>query len=320
LKLTDCLFHKFVILIFLATLSYNWPIHGICFDSPNLHISSDIMGAISDSLEATLGGGAVALFVNGAEGDVNPVFPAVCVDPSGKVDLHGGPIIAERLAAFRNATETFAEAQIAHAAHDVVLNGGLTDVNLTIARVSNCTEGGPLDICTICRILDCGVDAKLGPGWVRVSKKKKKQQKKQQQKKKSASSTHILNLPNQIIYVSHNMSTPAPPPQVETSARFNAAVLTLGGQRWPLVTVPGEALTAVGWAIRNDTALLGFNGTETFLFGLTNSHIGYIAGSTDLDGQYQQGGYEALLTFFGAGTADMIRQAVGSALKAAVDF
>lgn len=30
---------------------------------------------------------------------------------------------------------------------------GKTDINLTLARVENCTKGGPLDICGICELV-----------------------------------------------------------------------------------------------------------------------------------------------------------------------
>ena len=30
---------------------------------------------------------------------------------------------------------------------------GETNGNLTLARVENCTKGGPIDICTLCRVV-----------------------------------------------------------------------------------------------------------------------------------------------------------------------
>ena len=32
---------------------------------------------------------------------------------------------------------------------------GETNGNLTLARVENCTKGGPIDICTLCRVVSC---------------------------------------------------------------------------------------------------------------------------------------------------------------------
>ena len=33
-------------------------------------------------------------------------------------------------------------------------------------RVSNCTSGGFLDICGICKFLDCDLNLRLGPEWL----------------------------------------------------------------------------------------------------------------------------------------------------------
>jgi hypothetical protein len=37
---------------------------------------------------------------------------------------------------------------------------------LTLERVSNCTSGGFLDICGICKFLDCDLNLHLGPEWL----------------------------------------------------------------------------------------------------------------------------------------------------------
>lgn len=34
--------------------------------------------------------------------------------------------------------------------YSMVVPFGETDLNLTLARVENCTHGGPLDICSLC--------------------------------------------------------------------------------------------------------------------------------------------------------------------------
>ena len=43
---------------------------------------------------------------------------------------------------------------------------GPTDLNATLGRFNNCTHGGPLDICTICAVLKCDVNAHLNSAWV----------------------------------------------------------------------------------------------------------------------------------------------------------
>jgi hypothetical protein len=49
----------------------DFAVHGTCFGADNMYFSADCMGAIERTVEAGLGGG-VAIFVNGAEGDVAP--------------------------------------------------------------------------------------------------------------------------------------------------------------------------------------------------------------------------------------------------------
>lgn len=39
-------------------------------------------------------------------------------------------------------------------------------LNATLARFNNCSSGGPLDICTLCRVLDCTVNGHLESAWV----------------------------------------------------------------------------------------------------------------------------------------------------------
>jgi Neutral/alkaline non-lysosomal ceramidase, N-terminal len=49
----------------------NYAVHGTCLGSSNMLYSADLMGYAENAIEKTLGGG-VALFINGAEGDVAP--------------------------------------------------------------------------------------------------------------------------------------------------------------------------------------------------------------------------------------------------------
>ena len=50
----------------------NFAVHGTCLGASNMKFSADLMGAVEKTIETKLGGG-VALFLNGAEGDVAPV-------------------------------------------------------------------------------------------------------------------------------------------------------------------------------------------------------------------------------------------------------
>jgi len=74
--------------------------------------------------------------------------------------------------------------------------------------------------------------------------------------------------------------------------------------------MPGEPLLELGWMVRNDTLKLGFQ--ETFLLGYSQNHMGYFA----TPNEYDIGGYESQLTFWGIDTALKIRQSVfGAAIK-----
>ncbi len=75
----------------LATL-YNYAVHGLAYWSDNMEYSADLMGDASAKIEAALGG--VALFINGAEGDINP-DRGVASSDAQIADLLGSAIAAE---------------------------------------------------------------------------------------------------------------------------------------------------------------------------------------------------------------------------------
>lgn len=83
---------------------------------------------------------------------------------------------------------------------------------------------------------------------------------------------------------------------------FSAFRFTVNKKNTVVVSIPGEALVALGWQIRNDTLDLGFD--LTFLAGYSNNYMGYFAPPDE----YCIGGYESLLTFWGIGTTDLIRE------------
>jgi hypothetical protein len=141
---------------------WNFAIHGICFDETNLKYSSDIMGNVSQNIENTVGG--VALFINSDAGDINPRFDVTCTDTKGNVDLHGGPPMAKIVTDLRASLPTTKKLTVKMQSVDV--DFGNTNLNLTLQRIINCTQGGPLDICTLCKILKCEDNIHLGPAWI----------------------------------------------------------------------------------------------------------------------------------------------------------
>ena len=57
-------------------------------------------------------------------------------------------MIAEHVEKVRSSIPT--SSSVSLQSHSVVIPFGETDLNLTLARVENCTHGGPLDICSLC--------------------------------------------------------------------------------------------------------------------------------------------------------------------------
>lgn len=88
---------------------------------------------------------------------------------------------------------------------------------------------------------------------------------------------------------------------IENTPKFTAIRWTIGGHNSLMVSIPGEPLLELGWQIRNDTLKLGFD--DVFLMGYTNNHMGYFAPPDE----YEVGGYEGLLTFWGVNTAEWVR-------------
>jgi len=88
---------------------------------------------------------------------------------------------------------------------------------------------------------------------------------------------------------------------VENSPRFTALRIDIGSIKTVIGTVPGEALLELGWWLRNDTLDAGFQ--NTLLAGYSNAHMGYFA----TPNEYDVGGYESELTFWGINTAQKIR-------------
>lgn len=121
--------------------------------------------------------------------------------------------------------------------------------------------GGPLDICSLCEVLRCDLNAHLPDSWV------------------------------------------------ENNPRFTALRFDIMGESSVLVTMPGEPLLELGWWVRNATKALGFD--NTILAGYSNSHMGYFA----TPNEYDIGGYESQLTFWGINTASMVLNGVQTTAK-----
>jgi len=229
----------------LATV-WNYAVHGICYDAPNLKYSGDIMGAVNNWIEHNVGG--ISFFINADAGDVNPNHEMCLQAPN----FAGGPVIGKVVKGVRDKLKPTNQVDMAYAS--LQTNWGATNLNLTLARLDNCTSGGPLDICTFCEVLDCDVNLHLDSNWV------------------------------------------------ETSPRFTAFHFTINNIHTLLVSTPGEALVELGWQIRNDTEDLGFD--QTLLCGYSNNYMGYFA----TPNEYDIGGYESMMTFWGTKESAWVRQ------------
>lgn len=232
----------------MATL-WNFAMHGTCYGPDNMKFSSDIAGASCDAIESIIGG--VALFANGDAGDIDPTSQTCSCVNNTYCTFAGATKIAATVKQVHDSLNP--TNIITMNSNSQIVPFGMTQLNLTLARLDNCTRGGPLDICSLCVILDCDANIALPSSWV------------------------------------------------EENPRFTAFSFSIHGKSTVMVTMPGEALIELGWWIRNDTLDLGFD--QTLLLGYSNNHMGYFA----TPNEYDWGGYESQLTFWGVDTAKMVR-------------
>jgi hypothetical protein len=123
-----------------------------------MDLSSDIMGRVNELVEQNVGG--VSLFANSDAGDVDPA-PGAC---NNAPEFVGADLIAATIQAERYNLKPTGQITLQHYAQAVPF--GHTNLNITFARVGNCSEGGILDICGICRYLDCDLNLHLDSSWV----------------------------------------------------------------------------------------------------------------------------------------------------------
>jgi hypothetical protein len=98
-------------------------------------------------------------------------------------------------------------------------------------------------------------------------------------------------------------------PIFATDSLFSAIKITTNGQSTVLVTSPGEAIQEISHQIREDAKRMGFQ--NSFFVGYSNNHLGYFT----TEKEYQAGGYEADLSFFGIETGKKIREQMNKAMN-----
>jgi neutral ceramidase len=120
----------------------NFAIHGTWYDGNNMKVSADVMGAMEDEIEQALPAGAVAIFTNGAEGDVAPQKSAT-LDTAEKV----GAVVAAKVSALWTSTPTAPTAD---------LRAVFTDVTMPPAQYNGCLPLAESDT-TVCELTGGGV-------------------------------------------------------------------------------------------------------------------------------------------------------------------
>ena len=233
---------------------WSFAIHGVCYGPDNMKFSADIMGVTNKLIKEQIGG--LPLFIQADAGDIDPADGMCDNGP----DFVGGHKMFEAVQATRANITTGSELKLT--THADIVDFGPTILNATLARFSNCTSGGFLDICTVCEVIHCDLNAHLNAAW-------------------------IGNEP------------------YFTGFRFD-----VGGKHWVMATMPGEPLLQLGWWTRNDSLAAGFDGM--IIAGYSQEHMGYFA----TEREYDIGGYESQLTFWGVHTANKVRDAVKAVLQA----
>lgn len=135
---------------------WNFALHGTALGTSNMHYSADIMGGASAFVQADVGG--VALFANGAEGDIAPLHGGF----SG-IDT-GGRIIADAIIDLRRQTTTTASMVLSN--YSEVVPFGDAVIDLSIQR----TGGSMRQINFIQTLANLGINPgmsiSLGSDWL----------------------------------------------------------------------------------------------------------------------------------------------------------
>lgn len=111
-----------------------------------MRYSADVMGAVNAQIESLIGG--ISLFANADAGDIDPSSatcgPCSVQNQQPVCQFSGAPIIAKAVKQVRDGLKPTNDVQIKVASQ--IIPFGLTDLNITLQRFSNCSSGGPLDV------------------------------------------------------------------------------------------------------------------------------------------------------------------------------
>lgn len=276
----------------LATV-WNFAIHGTCLPGNSYAISADIMGATNAALESALGG--VALFINSDAGDVAPH----CGD-----NLSAHANIAAAVQAVRARLRTTTDVSVTLASQ--VIPFGPTNLNLTLERVGMCPKSAPTAAAASPAAALLAAPQERGAGMTLRGAVA------------AASSTVRTALSAGInlctVFKHLSLNVHLGDGWVECNPRFSSLIMSVAGERFLLVSAPGEPLTQLGREVRSDAEALGFPADHTFIMGYTNNHMGYFT----TPNEYDVGGYESMLSFWGRDTGERIRAGCRSVMTQVV--
>ncbi len=135
--------------------------HGTCFGSDNLQMTGDIMGWTNRYIEGKTG--AVAMFQNADAGDVDPDYNLCRGNP---LNWTGPAVFGNAVIAAADALEPAPAVALSVASRSVDFGPVNFNATLSSPRFNNCSSGGPIDICSLCRVIDCKLDGGLQSGWI----------------------------------------------------------------------------------------------------------------------------------------------------------
>lgn len=257
-----------------------YAVHPTVLGTSNHEFSADLAGGIERAVSRRLGG-APALFLNGAEGDVGPRRPDPDPGhPFARCDALGERM-ADLVAPVVSSIVTTPTIRVAGAVGETEMGWARTVVG---AGREALIDGGPASWLATPLLLP--VDVLL---W-------------------ALGATHVWLEASWALGI--GLGVHLGPYVDRTVTRVGALRIDTPTEVIALLAVPGEPTHDVGLALEARARARGV--TRPIVVGLALDHVGYIASETE----YRRGGYEAMATFFGPGTAAHLAEASGRALDA----
>jgi len=259
----------------------NFAVHPTVLAPDSLYWSADLGGAIARAVEQRLGPDAIAVFMNGAEGDMGPRGGYGGLESARRL----GELLAAPIAATLAAIPTSGQVAIAAAWGERDMGDPYVVFSPGDRRdFHDASESGlrwltfPLTLPFNALLWTLGADG------------------------------IVVALHPDLSFGARAFLSPY---SESDTYRFHALQIRTGsGRRVAIATVPGEALHRVGLRVKALARRRGADGV--FFLGLANGALGYIADEEEWD----RGGYEATATFYGREAASNAEDALSRCLEA----